>query len=74
MEENSKTFLDPILWPLEILKFFGGLPLNIIFTEEKTAIKFSWWQAIKMLVFFVILIITMIAPQVYEVLIFSPVY
>ncbi len=73
MEENAKTFLEPILWPLECLKFFGGFPLDITFIEEKTTIQFNWLQTIKSFFFFLTLIITMIAPQVYEVIFFGPV-
>jgi len=68
MEENSKTFLEPILWLLKVLKFFGGLPLDITFTDGRTKIKFSWWQGIKMVFLLFIVAITMIAPQFYELL------
>jgi hypothetical protein len=73
MEENFKSVLEPIMRPLEFLRFFGGLPLNITFIEEKTKISFSWWQAIKMLFLFFILVFTIFAPQVYEVLSFGTV-
>jgi hypothetical protein len=68
MEENSKAFLEPIMWLLRIQKIFGGLPLDITFTEEKTLMKFSWWQGVKMMVFIFVIIITLIAPQFYELL------
>ena len=44
MEENSKTFLTPILKPLKILKFVGGLPLDITVNADGATITFSCVQ------------------------------
>jgi hypothetical protein len=68
MEENSRTILKPILKPLKILKFFGGLPLDIVVNEDGTYVQFSWIQGLKMVFLLFISLVTFLSYYLYDLI------